>query len=69
MITALAAVGMTESVLSPSAGSSSWWALILIVTIALSRESSGGQRPETKNAERRFGQHSHDECAVATGIP
>jgi len=43
MITAAAGVGMTESVLSPSIGSSIWWTLLLIVTIALSRESSSSR--------------------------
>lgn len=69
MIAALSAVGFSEAALSPALGSPVWWTLLLLVTIALSRESSGGQRAEIKNAERRFGQHSHDECAVANGIP
>jgi hypothetical protein len=51
MITALSAVGMTESSLSPSNGSTTWWALLLIVTIALSREWSSFQ----ENAAKGFG--------------
>jgi hypothetical protein len=71
MIAALSGIGFSEAALSPALGSPVWWTLLLLVTIALSRESSGsgGQRAETKNAQRRQGQNSHAECAAATGIP
>jgi len=63
MIAALSAVGFSESALSPALGAPVWWTLLLLVTIALSWESTGRQTAKTKIAQRGRGEVTHGERA------
>jgi len=68
MIAALSAVGFSEAVLAPSLGGSVWWTLVILVTIALSRESPATKRAITKNVRWGRGRVIHNE-RVTTGAP
>ena len=70
MIAALSAVGFSEAALTPTLGAPVWWTLLLLVTIALSRESTGRQPAPTRIAPRGLGEVTRGERAeLPAGIP